>query len=204
MLKRLPPESGISESTSSTSAPRSGQADRQVAADEAEPAGDHHAAAAVEGGAVDVSAAPGRSAPRRASPAGAPQVLAPDHQRPPQLQHVDAGAGDAPEVEELRGAVRAVVVVHRHLGDAEAGVLELLHHLEADRRRCSSRAAPCRRSAPHQAEVAVDVAHLQPEQALHGVVVDAADDDAVQRVGAADLPAVHQVDVVGERASTAP
>ena len=56
---------------------------------------------------------------------------------------------------------------------------------------------------PHQPEVAVDVAHLQAEQQLDGVVVDAADDDAVQRIGAADLVAVDQVDVVAERAARA-
>jgi hypothetical protein len=35
-------------------------------------------------------------------------------------------------IEELRATVRAMVVVHRHLDDAEAGILELAHHLEAD------------------------------------------------------------------------
>ena len=36
---------------------------------------------------------------------------------------------------------------------------------------------------------------LQAEQQADDVVVDAADDDAVQRIGAADLVAVHQIDV---------
>ena len=49
--------------------------------------------------------------------------------------------------------------------------------------------------AAHQPEVAVDVAHLQAEQQLDGVVVDAADDDAVQRIRAADLVAVDEIDV---------
>ena len=56
---------------------------------------------------------------------------------------------------------------------------------------------------PHQAEIAVDVAHLQAEQQLDGVVIDAADDDAVQRIGSADLVAVHQIDVVVNAAQSA-
>ena len=51
--------------------------------------------------------------------------------------------------------------------------------------------------APHQPEIAVDVANLEAEQQLHEVMVGAADHDAVHRVGAADLPAVDPVDIVG-------
>jgi hypothetical protein len=162
----------MSESTSSTSAPRS-TSGGQVAADEAEAAGDHHAAAAVEravGVAHERGARGGRGAP--GPPAGAATVLAPDDQRPPQLQHVDAGAEDAPEVEELRLAVRAVVVVHRHLGDAEAGVLDLLHHLEADDAAVLLERAPSSKMRGASAEVAVHVAHLQAEQQLDRVVVE--------------------------------
>ena len=87
--------------------------------------------------------------------------------------------------------------MHRLLGDAEAGVLELLHHLQADDAAVFFKAHDVEDAPPHQAEIAVDVAHLQAEQHLHDVVVDPADDDAVQRVGAADLPAVDPVDLGG-------
>ena len=128
----------MSESTSSTSAPSSTRLAREVAADEAEAAGDHHAAAAVELAVVRLVG--GHDGPcgdrgRRRSAA----VLAADDEDEPQAQHVDARLEDAAEVEELRLAERAMEVVHRHFDDAEAGVLDLLHHLEADDAAASSR-----------------------------------------------------------------
>ena len=175
---------------------------RQVAADEPQPAGDQHAAAAIELAVPSVTDGPwtrGRGRARRA----VAQVLAPDDERVPQLHHVDGRAIQPPEVEELRLAVGAVVVVHRHLGDAEAGVRDLLHHLQADDAAVLLEVHGVEDRAAHHAEVAVDVAHLQAEEQLDGVVIDAADDDAVQRIGAADLVAVDQIHVVVERGATA-
>ena len=106
-------------------------------------------------------------------------VLLAHDQREPQPHHVDAGLEDAAKVEELRLAVRAVIVVHRHLDDAEAGVLNLLHHLEADDAAVLLEVHRVEDRAPHQPEIAVDVAHPQAEEHLDDVVVEAADDDAV-------------------------
>ena len=78
--------------------------------------------------------------------------------------HVDAGLEDAPEIEELRFAERAVIVMHRHLDDPEARVLDLLHHLDADDAARLLELDPLEDRAPHQAEIAIDVAQLQPEQ----------------------------------------
>src|SRR5581483_5038853 len=63
----------------------------------------------------------------------APHVLAPHHQLPPQPGHVRQHPAQAPEVEELALAIRAMVVVHRHLGKLEVRVLQLLDQFEADR-----------------------------------------------------------------------
>ena len=140
---------------------------REVAADEAEPAGDHHAAAAVElavvAGHVRGESDVGRrhaDAARRDAGAVLPRI----DEREPEAQHVDAGLEDAAEVEELRLAERAMVVVHRHLDDAEAGVLDLLHHLEADDAARLLELDALEDRPPHQPEVAVDVAHRQAEQ----------------------------------------
>ena len=92
-------------------------------------------------------------------------------------------------------AVRAVIVVHRHFGDAEAGVLDLLHHLEADDAAVFSRLTRSKIARRISRKSQSTSRTLQPEQQLHGVVIDAADDDAVQRIGAADLAAVHHVGV---------
>ena len=97
----------------------------EIAADEPEAARDHDRPAPIELLVVHAL----RSGASRGALAGRP---APDDERPPQLQDVDAGPDDAAEIEELRLAVRAVVVVHGRLDDGEAGVLDLLHHLQAD------------------------------------------------------------------------
>ena len=116
---------------------------RQVAADEPEAAGDHHAAAAVELAvrSADMSC-------RRSVASARPCACSPpDDQRDPQLDDVDRGPEQPAEVEELRLAVGAMVVVHRHFGDAEAGVGDLLHHLEADDAAVLLEREPCRRSS---------------------------------------------------------
>ena len=124
--------------------------------------------------------------------------MRPSHdEREPQLQHVDARADHAAEVEELRLAMRAVVVVHRHFDDPEAGVLDLLHHLQADDAAVLFEPHALENRPPHQPEIAVDIAHAQPEHHLHGVVINPADDDAMPRIRAADLVAVDEVDVRG-------
>jgi hypothetical protein len=120
-------------------------------------------------------------------------VLPKDHQLVPEAQHVDAGLGDAAEVEELRFSVRAVVVMHRHFDDAEARVLDLLHHLQADHAAALLEVDLLENRAPHQPEVTVDVAYAEAEQQADDMVVDAADHDAVNGIGAADLVAVHQI-----------
>src|SRR5688500_15614165 len=61
-----------------------------------------------------------------------PMMLAADDQREPKLQDIHAGGKEAAEIEELRPPVCPVVVMHRHFGDAKAGVLNLLHHFQAD------------------------------------------------------------------------
>ena len=126
-------------------------------------------------------------------------MLPANHQHVPQLRDVDRRAHQPAEVEELRPPVRAVVVVDRHFGNPEPGVLDLLHHLQADHAAALLERDPAEDRPPEQPEIAVHVADLQAEQQLDGVMVDASDDDAVQRIRAADLVAVDEVDAVVER-----
>ena len=83
--------------------------------------------------------------------------------------------------------------MHRHLDDAEAGILDLAHHLEANDAGIAFETHAVEDLAAHQAEVAIDVAHPQPEHQLDRMVIQAADDDAVPRIGAPDLVARHHV-----------
>ena len=110
-----------------------------------------------------------------------------DDELDPELEHVDARAEDAAEVEELRPAVRPMVVMDGHFHDAEPRILYLAHQLEADHAAVAIEFHAVEDLAPHQAEVAVNVAHAQGEEQLHREVVDPPDDDAVQRVGSTIL-----------------
>src|SRR2546427_5444589 len=112
-------------------------------------------------------------------------MLPANHEREPQAHNVDAGPEDAGEVEELRFAERAVVVMHRHLDDPEAGVLDLLHHFQADDAARLFELDSLEDRTAHQPEIAIDVAHLQPEERADDVMIKAADEDAMQRIGAA-------------------
>ena len=120
------------------------------------------------------------------------------HQFDPELQDVDARAEDSAEVEELRSPVRAVIVMDRHFNDAEAGVLHLAHQLQADHAAVAIELHAIEDLAPHQAEVAVHVAHAQREEHLHREVIHAADDDAMQRIRSADLVSGHHVRIVAK------
>src|SRR5262249_46062978 len=120
-------------------------------------------------------------------------VLAPDDERIPEDQQIAAGPEQPAEIEELRPAVRPVEVMHRHFDDAEPAVLYLLHHLDADDAARLLQVDPMKNRPPHQPEVAVDVSQPDAEQDADDVVIDAADDDAVQGIGAADLVAVDDV-----------
>ena len=162
---------------------------RERAADEPEPAGDHHAAVAIEGAVVGAAAGDARSVIAWLIPAARVGLIVglrnrtgvPCRPRPRTTRVIHSfstsmpGPEDAAEVEELRAAVGAVVVVDRHLGDREAGVLDLAHHLEADDACVPLQPHAIEDLATHQPEVAIDVPHAQPEQALHGVVIDAPD-----------------------------
>ena len=108
--------------------------------------------------------------------------------------HIDRGPENSREVEELRLAEGAVIVMNGNLDDPEAGVVDLLHQLEADDAAGLLQLDALENRTPHQPEIAVDVAHRQAEQDADDVVVDPADHDAVKRIRAADLVAVDQID----------
>ena len=88
-------------------------------------------------------------------------MLTADHEREPQPEDVDAGLGDPADVEELRLAEGAVVVMDGHFDDPEPGILDLLHHLEADDTAGLFEIDAFENRPAHQAEVAVDVADRQ-------------------------------------------
>ena len=88
-----------------------------------------------------------------------------------------------------------MVVVHGYLGDAEAVLLDLGHELHTDHAGVARQLDALEHRSPEEPEVAVDVDHVQAEGEPHDVMVDAADDDPVERVGARDLVAVHEIGV---------
>src|SRR5919109_4031895 len=89
-------------------------------------------------------------------------------------------------------------MAHGYFDDAESRILNLAHHLETDDTGVAFELHTIEDLAAHQPEVAVDIADAQPEQTLDRVVVNRSDDDAVRRIRAAKLEAVHHVGVGGE------
>ena len=81
----------------------------------------------------------------------------------------------------------------------ETGLLfeEAAHHLHTDHATGRLEWLVDDQSSSEQAEVAVGVTSWQLEQNLDDVVIDAADDLAMQRVTPAELEALHDVDLVG-------
>src|SRR6266566_3794081 len=94
-----------------------------------------------------------------------------DDERDPQLPDVDRRFEETAEIEKLRFPVGAVVMVDRYLGDAESRVLDLLHHLETDHAAGLLQRDVLENGSAKQAEVAVDIAHVQAEKQLHRVVI---------------------------------
>ena len=86
-------------------------------------------------------------------------------------------------------------MVDRHLDERKPPWSIARHHLDADAAAVALERKALEDVAAEQAEVAVDVAQVQAEHRLHQVVVDAADDLAVQRIVALDLPALDNVDI---------
>ena len=87
-----------------------------------------------------------------------------------------------------------MIVMHRHLGEAEAGVLQLLDQLQADRAIGQFQVDHVEDLAPHQPKIAVDIAQLEAEHGFDEMVIQPADDLAMQRVGATDFVAVDHID----------
>ena len=196
MLNRLPPYSGISESTTSTRAPSVDQPMREVAADEPEAAGDHHAAISVEGAVVErrrvVAAAVtrairiaerlGRPSPRTISCSHSFSRSRRSRRYGRTLKNCDAPALRAIVVDrdlaELRHpASLQSCIISRQIDPLSAAQLDAIEDHAAD-----------------QAEVAVDVAHPQPERPAHRrnwwtlPMID-----AVQRIRRGHLDAVDEV-----------
>src|SRR4051794_32706437 len=138
------------------------------------------------------SSVPAHDAPRRSRASTSTY-----HHVPPQLHQLHRAAGDRRQPEELRLTRWPEVVVHGKLDEACAGAVEGSHHLDADDagRRCQ-RTIDEELAAEHS-KVAVGVAHVQVEEQLDDVVVEPADQLAVPRITAADLVALHDIDLSG-------
>src|SRR5262245_64595567 len=108
-------------------------------------------------------------------------MLSPHDERVPEQHEIPARSEQPAEVEELRPAVRSVEMMDGHFDDAEAVVLNLLHHLDANDAARFLQVDPLENRAAHQPEITIHVAQGQAEQDADDVMVAAPDDDAVQR-----------------------
>ena len=87
-------------------------------------------------------------------------------------------------------------MVDRHLGQLEASLGDLGHHLDADDAAVTSQLYLVKDVTPDQPHVAVHVADRQSEHRLDDGVIDPADDLPMERVAALDLVPLDHVHVV--------
>src|SRR4029078_3336313 len=106
-----------------------------------------------------------------------PAMGAAHYERVPQLQDIDTGTKYAREIEKPRLAVRAMGVMHGHFDNLDPCILDLLHHLQADDAAVLLETYAVEDRPPEQAEITIDVAHVETEQCFHRVVIDTSDDD---------------------------
>ncbi len=85
-------------------------------------------------------------------------------------------------------------MMHRDFGEAESSILKFLHQLQADRSVRRFQIDHIKDRPTQQAEIAINIAQLETKHQLHEMMIEAPDNDAVHRIGAADLIAVHNVD----------
>src|SRR5262249_44316209 len=107
-------------------------------------------------------------------------------------------ARDTREIEELALAIGAEEMMHRHLDDLEATLFDARHHLNSDTAAIAFQRKALQDVASKQPKVAVDVAEVQAKPPAHKVVVCAANDLAVQRIVALELPALDDIHVGSE------
>src|SRR5437763_11779476 len=91
-----------------------------------------------------------------------------------------------------------MVVVDRDLGDAETRVLDLFHEFDADYATVRLEMHHIKDAASNKTEIAIDVAQLEAEAEGDHVVIDLADDLAVDRIVAVNLEAVDHVDLIAK------
>src|SRR6185436_21084953 len=98
-------------------------------------------------------------------------MLLPHDQREPETHDVDGGLDDPASVEELGLAERPVVMMDRNLDDPEPGIVNLLHHLEADDAARLLELDALEDGPSHQSEVAVHVADVEAEHRADNVMI---------------------------------
>jgi non-ribosomal peptide synthetase component F len=101
---------------------------------------------------------------------------------------------DSSRIERLSG--HFATLLETALDDPEARVSDFLHHLQTDHAAGFLESDAVEDRSPHQPEIAVYVPHVKTKQQRNRMVVNAADDDAVQRIGSVNLVAVHHIRVV--------
>ena len=111
----------------------------------------------------------------------------------PEAAEIPDDVRDAWEVEELRLAVGALVVVYGHLDDSESGPLNLGHHLGTDDAAVAFEGYGVEDAAPYQSEVAVHIAKLEAECEFYRPMIDAAYDDPVKRIVALNFVALDYI-----------
>src|SRR5262249_22743816 len=92
-----------------------------------------------------------------------------------------------------------MIVMHGRLGEAQTGVLKAPDHLDADRSAGRSEPHSVVAGATHQPEITIDVSNLYSEREPDDPAINVTNDDAVQRVRAADFVSIHHIHIIDHK-----
>src|ERR1051325_8277189 len=95
-----------------------------------------------------------------------------NYQPPPQTAKIAECLEQPFEIEKLRLAVCAVIVLNGRFRKAQPGILKTLHHLDTDcaASRCKANTVVAR--SPHQPEVAIHVSNLYSKRDSYNPTVN--------------------------------
>ncbi len=104
-----------------------------------------------------------------------------------------------PKAKELGFAVSAMEVMNRRLCQAESGVLHFFHQFDAYHAAVAGQFNLFEYFLAHQPKIAIDILQFEAKGQLDRVLIDTADNDAVERVLTFNLPAVDKVHLIADQ-----
>jgi hypothetical protein len=113
---------------------------------------------------------------------------------PPCGEKLNQNPAEMSDCEELAAPVSAGVMMHGNLDEPAALILQLPHHLDADHATIACEQDLPQQTTAKEAEIAVDIPDIKPEQETHEALIEETDDDSVFGIRPADLVPIDNID----------